>query len=177
VVHQLRQRLAADCLPVFRSDGLNHSFYALTAHFGYWVAGIGRRARQWHLAAGLLYGQVKKQYRHHKIIRVTYVMRCSPRDALRTALVGLRLSGRLNTAFVERLNLTIRHSIAALARRTWATLQETPQLLVHLECWRAYYHFVRPHGSLRQALRQPIARGAGASPNAIASEHRPWPPA
>ncbi len=35
VVHDLRQRLASDCLPVFTSDGLNLYFYALTAHFGY----------------------------------------------------------------------------------------------------------------------------------------------
>jgi len=42
-------------------------------------------------------------------------------------------SGRLNTAFIERVNLTIRHGIAALARRTWATAQQSPQLLAHLE--------------------------------------------
>lgn len=52
VVHDLRQRLAPGCLPVFSSDGLNHSFYALTAHFGQWLNGIGRRARQWLLRGG-----------------------------------------------------------------------------------------------------------------------------
>ena len=30
-------------------------------------------------------------------------------------------SGRLNTAFIERVNLTVRHGVAVLARRTWAT--------------------------------------------------------
>jgi hypothetical protein len=39
----------------------------------------------------------------------------------------------LNTAYIERVNLTIRHGIAALARRTWATAQQTPRLLAHLE--------------------------------------------
>ena len=34
-----------------------------------------------------------------------------------------------------------------------------PQLLAHLEWWRAYYHFVRPHASLRVALVQPRERG------------------
>jgi IS1 family transposase len=34
VVHDLRQRLAPACIPVFTSDGLNLYFYALTAHFG-----------------------------------------------------------------------------------------------------------------------------------------------
>jgi hypothetical protein len=65
----------------------------------------------------------------------------------------------LNTAFVERLNLTIRQSVAALIRRTWATMQDAPQLLLHLEWWRAYYHFVRPHESRRLALAQPRERG------------------
>jgi hypothetical protein len=32
-------------------------------------------------------------------------------------------------------------------------------LLLHLEWWRAYYHFVRPLASLQVALGQPLARG------------------
>jgi hypothetical protein len=69
------------------------------------------------------------------------------------------LSGRLNTAFIERVNLTVRHGVSALARRTWATSQQAPQLLAHVQWWRAYYHFVRPHASLRVALMQPRERG------------------
>jgi IS1 family transposase len=131
-------------------------FYALTAHFGHWLE-VGRRrrkARQWQVAAGLIYGQVKKSERRRKLVRVTQVMRLGTGDALKVALQGLGLSGRLNTAFIERVNLTIRHGIAALARRTWATAQQSPHLLAHLEWWRAYYHFVRPHRALRVALVQ-----------------------
>jgi hypothetical protein len=36
VVHELKGRLAAGCVPVFSTDGLKHYFYALTAHFGKW---------------------------------------------------------------------------------------------------------------------------------------------
>jgi transposase InsO family protein len=79
--------------------------------------------------------------------------------ALTVALQGLGFSGRLNTAFIERVNLTVRHGIAALARRTWATAQQSPYLLAHLEWWRAYYHFVRPHEVLRVRLMQPRERG------------------
>ncbi len=159
VVHELRQRLTPDCLPVFTSDGLNLYFYALTAHFGQWVTATGQRTRHWQLAAGLLYGQVKKCYRHRRLIGITYQMRCGTGATLRAALVQLGLSGKLNTAFVERVNLTIRQSIAALVRRTWSTMQETPPLLAHLEWWRVYYHFARPHASLRVALAQPQERG------------------
>ena len=95
------------------------------------------------MAAGLIYGQVKKSYRRRKLVRVTPLMRLGTEEALKAALQGLGFSGRLNTAFIERVNLTIRHAIAALARRTWATAQQSPQLLAHLEWWRAYYHGCR----------------------------------
>jgi transposase-like protein/IS1 family transposase len=159
VIHELRQRLAPQCIPVFTSDGLNLYFYALTAHFGQWVVSVGRRARKWQVTAGLIYGQVKKVYRRRRLVRVTPVMRCGTRAALKVALRGLGLSGRLNTAFVERLNLTVRQSVAALVRRTWSTAQQAPELLLHLEWWRGYYHFARPHKSLRVELRQPLERG------------------
>ena len=161
VIHSLRQMLAPGCLPLFTSDGLNLYFYALTAHFGQWlqVRRRGRNERQWQVAAGLIYGQVKKCYRRRKLVRVSHVMRLGTQADLSAALQGMGFSGRLNTAFIERVNLTIRHGIAALARRTWATAQQTPHLLAHLEWWRAYYHFVRPHESLRVRLVQPRERG------------------
>jgi IS1 family transposase/transposase-like protein len=161
VIHALRQSLAPGCLPLFTSDGLNLYFYALTAHFGHWLQ-VGSRRRhvcQWQVAAGLIYGQVKKSYRRRKLVRVTPVMRLGTEEALKAALQGLGLSGRLNTAFIERVNLTVRHGVAALARRTWATSQQSPHLLAHLEWWRAYYHFVRPHAALRVTLLQPRERG------------------
>ncbi len=91
-------------------------------------------------------------------------MRCGTPAQLRLVLRTFGLSGRLNTAFVERVNLTMRRSVAALAQRTWATAQEAPQRLAHLEWWRAYYHLVRPHTSLRMALVQPIQCGGRRRP-------------
>jgi hypothetical protein len=162
LIHSLRESLAPGCLPLFTSDGLNLYFYALTAHFGQWLALCrrGRNIRQWQVEPGLIYGQVKKCYQRRKLVRVTPVMRLGTEPALKASLQGMGFSGRLNTAFIERVNLTVRHGVAALARRTWATSQQAPQLLAHLEWWRAYYHFVRPHESLRVALVQPRERGA-----------------
>jgi transposase InsO family protein len=136
-------------------------FYALTAHFGQWleVGHPGQKARRWQVAEGLIYGQVKKSYRRRKLVRVTHVMRLGSQADLTIALQGMGFSGRLNTAFIERVNLTVRHGVAALARRTWSTAQQAPHLLAHLEWWRAYYHFVRPHASLRVTLGQPRERG------------------
>ncbi len=115
--------------------------------------------RRWQVAASLIYGQVKKSYRRRKLVRVTHVMRLGTQADLTVALQGMGLSGRLNTAFIERVNLTVRHGVSALARRTWATAQEAPQLLAHLQWWRAYYHCVRPHTALRVPLVQPRERG------------------
>jgi hypothetical protein len=70
-------------------------------------------------------------------------MRLGTEPALKAALQGLGFSGRLDSAFIERVNLTVRHGVAALARRTWATAQQSPPLLAHLEWWRAYYHGCR----------------------------------
>jgi IS1 family transposase/transposase-like protein len=161
LIHSLRESLAPGCLPLFTSDGLNLYFYALTAHFGQWLALCcrGQNVRRWQVEPGLIYGQVKKCYRRRKLVRVRHVMRLGTQADLAVALQGMGFSGRLNTAFIERVNLTIRHAIAALARRSWATAQQTPHLLAHLEWWRAYYHFVRPHQSLRVALVQPRERG------------------
>jgi len=161
VIHSLRELLAPGCLPLFTSDGLNLYFYALTAHFGHWlqVASLGRKILRWQVAEGLIYGQVKKSYQRRKLVRVTHVMRLGTDTALKIALQEMGFTGRLNTAFIERVNLTVRHGVAALSRRTWATAQQSPHLLSHLEWWRAYYHFVRPHQALRVALVQPHERG------------------
>jgi hypothetical protein len=77
----------------------------LSAHFGQWlqVDRQGRKARQWQVAAGLIYGQVKKSYRRRKLVRVTPLMRLGTQADLTVALQALGFSGRLNTAFIERV--------------------------------------------------------------------------
>ena len=116
------------------------------------------------MAPSLIDGHVKTIYRRRKVVRVTRVMRRGTIEEFRATLRKLGLSGRLNTACIERVNLTIRQGVAALARRTWATAQTAPALLAHLEWWRAYYHVVRPHESLRMPLVKPIERGGRCSP-------------
>lgn len=76
----------------------------------------------------------------------------------RQRLRGAGLSGKINTAFVERLNLTIRQCISKLTRRTWGPARFSPELMDHLEWWRSYYHFVRYHESLAEVLEKPYRR-------------------
>jgi len=108
------------CLPLFTSDGLNLYFYALTAHFGHWlqVSRQGRKVLRWQVAAELIYGQVKQSYRRRKLARVTPVMRLGTEAALTSARPRMGFSGRLNTAFIERVNLTVRDARGS-ARTTY----------------------------------------------------------
>lgn len=64
--------------------------------------------------------------------------------------VGLRQL--IQTAFIERVNLTFCQSIAALACDTWAYARSEQRLNLHCQWFRAYYHFVRPHESLRSPV-------------------------
>ena len=54
----------------------------------------------------------------------------------------------IQTSFIERVNLTIRRGVAPLMRKTWSLAQNPEHLLLHVEWWRSYYHFIRPHESL-----------------------------
>jgi IS1 family transposase len=75
---------------------------------------------------------VRKAYRHRRLARVERRMQIGQLTDLQAALQQLGLTGSINTAFIERLNLTLRHALAALTRRSWATAQLTPELEAHL---------------------------------------------
>jgi len=158
VVHALVGTMRPGCLPIFTTDGLKLYFYALTAHFGRWKKSDEGCKPIWQVAAELIYAQVKKIVRRRRLVRVEHTMLLGEQRDLKAGLQRLGLSGRINTAFVERLNLSIRQGVSLLARRTWGKAKYSPELKLHLQWWRAYYHFVRYHASLRVEYAQPILR-------------------
>lgn len=164
LVHTVTQVLALGWVPVCTSDGLNLYFYALTAPFGTWLSDPATGKPKWQVALALLYGQVIKAYRRRKIFKVERRMQLGQLDDLQAALQHLGFTGSINTAFVERINLTLRQGLAALTRRSWATAQLTPELEAHLEWWRAFYHFCRPHQGLRLKLETPRVRKGRQTP-------------
>jgi hypothetical protein len=128
--------------------------------------------------ARLIYGQVKKSYRRRKLVHVTHVMRLGTESALKATLQGLGFSGSLNTACIERVNLTVRHGVAALARRTWATAQQSSHLSASLEWWRAYSHGCRvPMLRCECHSCSRANEGANVWRNATDSGPQPWLPA
>jgi hypothetical protein len=131
----------------------------LTAHFGSWVETSGRQTHQWQVRAGLLYGQLVKHCRRRRLVRVERRALLGSLDQLTAALRSCGESGTIQTAFVERLNLTVRQAVTALTRRTWGIAHSSAELLFHLEWWRGYYHFTRAHTSLSEPLAAPRQRG------------------
>jgi len=158
VVHALVETMSPGSLPIFTTDGLKLYFYALTAHFGHWEKSEEARKPIWQVSAELVYGQVKKIVRRRRLVKVEHTMLWGEQKDLKAGLQKLGLSGRINTAFVERLNLTIRQGVSLLMRRTWGRAKYSPELGLHLLWWRGYYHFVRYHASLRVEFAQPIER-------------------
>jgi IS1 family transposase len=145
-VHQLVQVLAPGRVPAFTTDGLRAYFYALTAHFGAWGREPGQRKAHWQVAEDLLHGQLVKRKGRAQFALMR--MAWGQRKALTTVLQAYGFTALIQIAFIERVNLTIRRGIAPLMRKTWAYAQTTAHLALHVEWWRAYYHFVRPHESL-----------------------------
>ncbi len=79
----------------------------------------------------------------------------------------------INTAFVERLNLTIRQHVAAVGRRVSTLCKGEDGLRQQLAVFHCYYNFCLPHASVRQPLPQPEpTHGTGS-----ATQWRPWTPA
>jgi hypothetical protein len=68
---------------------------------------------------------------------------------LEKALYDSEDSTRANTAYIERLNLTIRQSVAYLRRRSPTHARYERRLYWQLELTRCHYNFIRPHTSLR----------------------------
>ena len=97
-------------------------------------------------------------HRRRKLVKVEHRMLCGEREKLTERLKGMGMSGRINTAFVERVNLTLRQGVSFLIRRTWGSAQYSAELVLHIQWWRGYYHFVRYHESLCIWVPNPIER-------------------
>src|SRR5438046_4486561 len=103
--------------------------------------------------AGLLYAQVVKAYRRRRLIAVKHRVVFGTLEAVQQVL--LACGRKINTAFVERLNLDIRQRVAAVGRRVNTLCQGEDGLRHQLTVYHAYYNFCLPHASLRQPLLVP----------------------
>ncbi len=96
-----------------------------------------------------VYGQVIKKWRKNGVSKVNRSVVIGTRRQLEEALEGSEDSEKLNTSFIERQNLTIRHGSAYLSRRSLCHAKSEERLVQHLELQRCYQNFVRRHSSLK----------------------------
>jgi len=161
VVHQVVQCLMPGSVPLCLTDGLKDYGTAFLAHFGQWMQPARRRDKgplpkpRWIPVPALLYAQVVKSYRRRRIIGVKYRVVFGTIERVQQVLSAC--GRKINTAFVERLNLDIRQRVAAVGRRVNTLCQGEEGLRHQLTVYHAYYNFCLPHSSLRQPLLVPEA--------------------
>ena len=132
---------------------------ALLTHFGQWVQPPRRQDKgpapkpRWMPLPGLLYAQVIKTVRRRRLVRVRHRVVFGTLEAVQQVLAAC--GWQINTAFVERLNLTIRQHVAAVGRRVNTLCKGEAGLRQQLALFQAYHNFCLPHASLRQVLPQP----------------------
>ncbi len=168
VVHQVVQVLASGCVPLFLTDGLKDYTTALLTHYGQWVQPPRRQATgplpkpRWMPLPALLYAQVVKTIRRRRLVRVKHRVVFGTLDRITQRLVAH--GWQINTAFVERINLSIRQHVAAVGRRVSTLCKGEDGLHQQLALYHMYYNFCLPHTALRQPLPLPVpTNGTGSA--------------
>jgi IS1 family transposase len=168
LVHQVVQVLAPDGVPLFMTDGLKDYAMALLTHFGQWVQPSHQQAQgpvpkpHWMPLPQLLYAQVVKSYRRRQVMRVRHRVVFGTLASVHRVLAAM--DWQINTAFIERINLTIRQHVAAVGRRVMTLCKGEDGLHQQLVRYQTYYNFCLPHASLRQSLPYPEpTRGSGSA--------------
>jgi IS1 family transposase len=177
VVHQVVQVLAPGCVPLFFTDGFKEYTTALLTHYGQWVQPPRRQAQgpapkpRWLPLPQLLYAQVVKTVRRRRLVDVKHRVVFGTLEAVKHVLAPL--GWQINTAFVERLNLSLRQHVAAIGRRVSTLCKGEDGLRQQLALYHMYYNFCLPHASLRVSLPQPLPTNGTGS----ATQWRPRTPA
>jgi hypothetical protein len=93
--------------------------------------------------------QVIKKIRKNRIVKVAEELVIGHPYQLAQLLERSPCSSRINTSFIERLNLTIRQGSSYLGRRTACFSREIDCFQGHLHLLQCYYNFVKYHRSLK----------------------------
>ena len=153
VVHQVVQVLAPGCMPLFLTDGFKEYTTALLTHYGQWVQPARQRAQgpapqpRWMPLPQLLYAQVVKTVRRRRLVRVRHRVVFGSLETVNAVLVPLGC--QINTAFIERLNLSMRQHVAAVRRRVTTLCKGEDGLRQQLALYQVYYNFQRSGKKLR----------------------------
>ena len=156
LVHQVTRVLAPPCAPLFLTDGLRDYLTALVTHYGRWLQPERRHDKgpqpqpRWMPLPGLRYAQVVKCYRRRRLVGVTHRVIFGAVQTIESILA--KRGWKINTSFVERLNLDLRQYVATIGRRVTTVCKHEAGLRQQLALFQTYHNFVLPHASLRVPL-------------------------
>jgi hypothetical protein len=148
-------------MPLFVSDGLDSYGVALLDRYHVTVTypPTGKRGRprcpEKRPHPELRYAQVVKKREGRRLVSVTKKIVYGDSQSI--------ASKDINTSLVERLNLTLRRENSTLQRKALSFAKDEAEFKAHLALQVAYYHFVRPHLSLREEIpagseKRPVRR-------------------
>ena len=160
VIEEVR-RVTSGTPLLFSSDQLAHYPRALLHVYGERERLCGKpgngRTRGARLVPpdDLLYVQVVKKYKNNRIVKIDRKIVFGNPERVEEALGRSPVSRKINTAYVERSNGSIRHLNARCNRKTlrFSKLKENHMLQLRLSL--AYYHFCRPHRTLTRRFGNP----------------------
>jgi IS1 family transposase/transposase-like protein len=156
LVHRVTQVLAPGCAPLFLTDGFREYLTALVTHYGRWLQPERGQAKgpqpqpRWMPQPGLLYAQVVKSYRRRRIVGIKHRVIFGAAETIESILA--KRGWKINTSFIERLNLDFRQHVAAIGRRVNTLCKYEAGLRHQLALFQTYHNFVLPHASLRVRL-------------------------
>ena len=153
-----RRRAIDSPIPVFTSDNWDPFEEGLVNVYGFLetpqYAGIGRKPYPVLIPyPSLKYAKVCKKRRNGRVVEVIQdIVFGDPTEVMK--LLGVDSGGSINTAYIERLNLTIRNSLARFVRKTMNCSKILKRHSNALDFFQAWYNFVKPHKSLRLEINQ-----------------------
>ncbi len=156
LIVSLVQKIRACALPrplLVCIDGLAAYVRAIRTVFRDSVA-TGRRGRP-HLRPwrGLYIAQVVKQYARRRVVSVQQRLVQGRRAAIERLLARTQGGGKINTAYIERLNATFRARLSRLARRGRGLARQIPTMEHAMYLVGTVYNFCTFHQSLRVRRR------------------------
>lgn len=102
------------------------------------------------LPAGFQLGQVIKDRVKYRLTRVTRQVVVGTEAGILGVLAATGTGTQIHTAYIERINATVRASLACLTRRGRALARQDATLTAGLYLVGTTYNFCRTHRSLRQ---------------------------
>ena len=105
---------------------------------------------------------MKKRRVRRKLVGVSTQVVFGTAEAVGSKLQALGY--KINTAFIERVNRTLRAHVPGLGRREEGLAKTEPGLRRRGVLFMGYYNLCLPHASLREALPQPVPTKGNGSP-------------